>query len=136
MNKRFISLLLVFVLLLSMTGCGNKRPEDGEYQIYYLNMSTPRATTSTDRARSATPWTSPCGRRHSPSTSCAGPHPGATASPDGTASARPWVRNTSASTSTSTVAAWTSCSPITSARLPRAWPARATTWCTTGCTTT
>lgn len=38
MNKRFISLLLVFVLLLSMTGCGNKRPEDGEYQIYYLNM--------------------------------------------------------------------------------------------------
>ena len=57
-----------------------------------------------------------CGRRRSPSTSCAGRAPGATVSQDGTASVRPWDASISATTSTYTAEAWTSCSRIMSAR--------------------
>ena len=74
------------------------------------------AANSTVWARNATRWTSPSGRRHSPSTSCAGPHPGARVSPAGTASVRPWDASTSVPTSTFTAAAWTWCSPTTSVR--------------------
>lgn len=38
MKKRWLSLLLVFVMLLSLTGCGFGGKEKGEYQVYYLNM--------------------------------------------------------------------------------------------------
>ena len=67
-------------------------------------------------ARSAIKPTSPCGRRHSLNTSCAGPHPGATVSQAGTVSAPLWVVSIWVKSSTSTVVAWTSSSLITSAR--------------------
>ena len=67
-------------------------------------------------ARRRTRPTSPCGRRHSLSTSCAGPHPGATASLVGTASAPLWVASIWARSSTSTEVAWTLSSPTMSAR--------------------
>lgn len=38
MKKRWLSVLLVFVLLLSLTGCNFGGQEEGEYQVYYLNM--------------------------------------------------------------------------------------------------
>lgn len=38
MKKRWLSLLLVFSMLLSLTGCSFGGKEKGEYQIYYLNM--------------------------------------------------------------------------------------------------
>lgn len=38
MKKQVLSIVLLFSLLLSLTGCGEKGPEKGEYQIYYLNM--------------------------------------------------------------------------------------------------
>ena len=66
--------------------------------------------------RSAIRPTSPCGRRHSPSISCAGHHPGATVSPGGTVSARPWGVSTSARSLIFTAAVWTSCSHTMSAR--------------------
>ena len=58
-------------------------------------------------------------RKPSLSTSCVGPHPGATVSLGGTASALRWVVSISARSSTSTVVAWTSCSPTMSARSHR-----------------
>ena len=60
--------------------------------------------------------TSPCGRRHSLNTSCAGPHPGATVSQAGTVSAPLWVVSIWVKSSTSTVVVWTSSSLTTSAR--------------------
>ena len=38
MKKKILCLLLVFVLLLSLTGCENETREKGEYAIFYLNM--------------------------------------------------------------------------------------------------
>ena len=38
MKKRWLSLLLVFSVLLSLTGCSFGGKEEGEYQVYYLNM--------------------------------------------------------------------------------------------------
>lgn len=38
MKKRWLSLLLVFSVLLSLTGCGFGGKKEGEYQVYYLNM--------------------------------------------------------------------------------------------------
>ncbi len=38
MKKKTGCLLLVLVLLLSVTGCGDKTREKGEYQVFYLNM--------------------------------------------------------------------------------------------------
>lgn len=38
MKKQFLSILLLFSLLLSLTGCGPTQQEKGEYQVYYLNM--------------------------------------------------------------------------------------------------
>ena len=74
------------------------------------------AATWQEWARSAIRPTLHCGRLPSPSTSCAGLHHGATASQAGTVSAPPWARSIWESTSTSTVAAWTSSSPTMSAR--------------------
>ena len=81
------------------------------------------------------PVDSPCGKKQSRSISCAGPRPGAMASLDGTWNARLWVANTLARPSTSTAAAWTSCSPTTSRKSPKAWqPTANSQWCI-GCTT-
>ena len=66
--------------------------------------------------RSVTPPTSPCGRMHNRSTSCAGRRLGATVSRAGTANVRPWDGSIWANTSTYTEAAWTSSSRITNAR--------------------
>ena len=38
MKQKIICLLLIFVMLLSLTGCDNEEKQKGEYQIYYLNM--------------------------------------------------------------------------------------------------
>lgn len=38
MRKRIVCILLSFVLLLSLTGCGNNNESKGEYQVYYMNM--------------------------------------------------------------------------------------------------
>lgn len=38
MKKRALSLLLVFAVLISLTGCSFGGKKEGEYQIYYLNM--------------------------------------------------------------------------------------------------
>lgn len=38
MKKRILCLFLVFVMLFSLTGCNREEKEEGEYQIYYLNM--------------------------------------------------------------------------------------------------
>lgn len=38
MWKKATCLLLSFIVLLSMTGCGQNQKEEGEYQVYYLNM--------------------------------------------------------------------------------------------------
>ena len=60
--------------------------------------------------------TLPCGRRLSPSISCAGQVLGATVSPDGTANVRRWVVSTWARCSTSMVVVWTWCSLTMSVR--------------------
>lgn len=38
MKKRWLSLLLVFTMIFSLTGCSLGGKEKGEYQVYYLNM--------------------------------------------------------------------------------------------------
>ncbi len=38
MKKRMLSIMLIFVLLFSLTGCNQRGKETGEYQMYYLNM--------------------------------------------------------------------------------------------------
>lgn len=38
MRKRIVCILLSFVLLLSLAGCGNNNESKGEYQVYYMNM--------------------------------------------------------------------------------------------------
>ncbi len=38
MKKRVLSILLIFVMLLSLGACGEEEKKKGEYQIYYLNM--------------------------------------------------------------------------------------------------
>lgn len=38
MKKQVFSVILLFSLLLSLTGCGQQGQEEGEYQVYYLNM--------------------------------------------------------------------------------------------------
>lgn len=38
MRKKILSILLSFVMLCSLVGCGHEEKEEGEYQIYYLNM--------------------------------------------------------------------------------------------------
>ncbi len=38
MKKRWLSILLVLSMLLSLTGCSFGGKEEGEYQVYYLNM--------------------------------------------------------------------------------------------------
>ena len=38
MKKRFLSILLLFSLLLTLTGCDSQERKNGEFQIYYLNM--------------------------------------------------------------------------------------------------
>ena len=38
MKKRWLSMLLVVSMLLSLAGCGAGAKEEGEYQVYYLNM--------------------------------------------------------------------------------------------------
>lgn len=38
MKKRWISILLILSIILSLTGCGFGGKDEGEYQIYYLNM--------------------------------------------------------------------------------------------------
>ena len=60
----------------------------------------------------------------------------AKASPAGISNVPQWAANIWATPSTSTAEAWTSCSPTTSARSPRASPRKAMTPCATGCTTT
>ena len=79
-------------------------------------MSSTPAANSMEWERSAIRPTSPSGRKHSPSTSCAGRASGATVSQGGTASALPWGVSTLAPTSTSMVAVWTSSSLTMSAR--------------------
>ena len=95
-----------------------------------------RPASSTASTRNATRSTSPSGRRPRPSTSCTGHRPGAKASPAGISNVPQWAANIWATPSTSTAEAWTSCSPTTSARSPRASPRKAMTPCATGCTTT
>ena len=38
MKKRVLSILLVFAMLLTLTGCNQEEQKEGEYQVYYLNM--------------------------------------------------------------------------------------------------
>lgn len=38
MKKRWFSILLIFTLILSLTGCSFGGNGEGEYQVYYLNM--------------------------------------------------------------------------------------------------
>lgn len=38
MKKRVFSIILIFSLLLTLTGCRSKERESGEFQIFYLNM--------------------------------------------------------------------------------------------------
>lgn len=38
MKKRVTCLGLVMIMLLSLVGCGDNNNQDGEYQIYYINM--------------------------------------------------------------------------------------------------
>ena len=64
------------------------------------------AANSTEWGRSAIKWTSLCGKKRSPSTSCAGLRRGARVSRVGTASAPPWDASISAKSSTFTAAAW------------------------------
>ena len=91
-------------------------------------MCATPAASSTAWAKSATRSTSRSGRKPSPNTSCAGRRLGAMVSPVGTANAPRWAVNISAPTSTSTVAAWTSCSRTTNAKSRRLWLRRATRW--------
>lgn len=37
MNKKIICFFLCFVLMMSVTGCGDDSQKEGEYQVYYLN---------------------------------------------------------------------------------------------------
>ena len=67
-------------------------------------------------ARRRTRLTLPCGRRHSPSISCAGHHLGVMASLAGTASVLRWVASIWVRSSISTEVAWTWCSPTMSVR--------------------
>ena len=60
-------------------------------------------------------------KRHNPSTSCVGPHPGVKASRAGTANARRWDVNTWVKSLTSTAVVWTSYSPTTSVKSLRQW---------------
>ena len=89
----------------------NKKYKYGILSAVRLRTSRTRAASWPAWARSAIRPTSPCGRRHSLSTSCAGHRPGATVSPAGTASVRRWVENIWARSSTYTVVDWTLCSP-------------------------
>ena len=86
------------------------------------------AASSTAWAKSATRSTSRFGRKPSRNTLCAGRRPGAMVSPVGTANAPRWAVNISAPTSTSTVAAWTSCSRTMNAKSRRLWLRKATRW--------
>lgn len=45
MKKRIQNILLIFAMLLSLTGCGTDEMEEGEYQIYYLNMDKSKLVT-------------------------------------------------------------------------------------------
>jgi germination protein M len=38
MKKRVLSILLVFAILFTLTGCNQEEQKEGEYQVYYLNM--------------------------------------------------------------------------------------------------
>ena len=38
MKKRILCLILSFVMLCSLAGCGQDKKKEGEYQIFYLNM--------------------------------------------------------------------------------------------------
>ncbi|MBQ2705634.1 MAG: GerMN domain-containing protein [Agathobacter sp.] len=42
MKKRWLSIVLAFSILFSMTGCALGGKEKGEYQVYYLNMDMTR----------------------------------------------------------------------------------------------
>jgi len=42
MKQRIMSLLLILVMTLSVTGCNNEERQEGEYEIYYLNMDRTR----------------------------------------------------------------------------------------------
>ena len=61
----------------------------------------------TDKPKSITPPTSPCGNVPNRSISCVGLLRGATVSRDGMPNVQPWVRNTSVSISTFTAVVWT-----------------------------
>ena len=82
----------------------------------YWRISRMRVVNWPVSARRRTRLTLPCGRRHSPSISCAGHHPGATVSPAGTANVLRWVASIWVRSSISTEVAWTWCSPTMSAR--------------------
>ena len=75
--------------------------------VHWRTSRTPRARTSMALARSITKPTLPCGRKRSPSTSCAGHHPGVTVSPAGTVSALPWDANIWVRSLISMEVAWT-----------------------------
>lgn len=45
MKKRILSILLILVMMLTMVGCREKTPKDGEYDIYYLNMGKTKLVT-------------------------------------------------------------------------------------------
>ena len=45
MFKKMICLILSLTLLLSLAGCGNGEPKEGEYQVYYTNMDRTKLVT-------------------------------------------------------------------------------------------
>ncbi|MBR2045796.1 MAG: GerMN domain-containing protein [Agathobacter sp.] len=45
MKKRFVSMLLLFAMMLTLVGCREKEAKDGEYDIYYLNMDKTKLVT-------------------------------------------------------------------------------------------
>lgn len=47
MKKKVLSILLVFVMLFSLVGCNKEEKNEGEYQIFYLNMDKTKLVAET-----------------------------------------------------------------------------------------
>ena len=86
------------------------------FQVAILMISSTTHVSLRVWERRKTKQTSPSGRKHSLSTSCAGRVRGATVSRDGTVNVRRWEGNTSETISTSTAEEWILCSRIMNAK--------------------